>query len=137
MSYFRPNIEKMSGYVPGEQPQSGKFIKLNTNESPYPPSPKVLKAVRAAANADLRLYPQPMAETVRRKVAEVYDTRPERVLVGNGSDDLLTMIIRTFAGPRAVVAFPTPTYSLPGMHIGFTPLSAAPRYRTTPISTTT
>jgi len=112
MSYFRPNIERMNGYVPGEQPQEKGFIKLNTNESPYPPSAKVLKAIRAAVNADLRLYPDPTASALRRKIAEVYDTRPERVLVGNGSDDLLTMIIRAFAGPRGVVTFPTPTYSL-------------------------
>ena len=112
MSYFRPNIERMDGYVPGEQPRGSGFTKLNTNESPYPPSAKVLRAIRAAANGDLRLYPDPMATAMREKVAEVYGTRPERVLVGNGSDDLLTIIIRSFAGPRAVVAFPTPTYSL-------------------------
>lgn len=111
-SYFRPNIERMQGYVPGEQPQDRGFIKLNTNESPYPPSPKVLKAVRAAVDADLRLYPDPTATALRRKVAEVFGTRPDRVLVGNGSDDLLTIIIRSFASPRGVVAFPTPTYSL-------------------------
>jgi len=112
VSYFRPNIERMSGYVPGEQPQEKGFIKLNTNELPYPPSPRVLKAIRAAVNADLRRYPDPMASALRRKVAEVYGTRPERVLIGNGSDDLLTVIIRAFAGPRRVVAFPVPTYSL-------------------------
>ena len=102
----------MEGYVPGEQPQGKGFIKLNTNESPYPPPAPVLKAIRAAANGDLRLYPDPMATAVRRKVAQVYDTKPERVLVGNGSDDLLTMIIRAFVGPRDAIAFPTPTYSL-------------------------
>ena len=112
MSFFRPNIERMSGYVPGEQPQEEGFIKLNTNESPYPASAKVLRAIRAAVNGDLRLYPDPMATALREKVAEVYDTRPARVLVGNGSDDLLTIIVRSFAGPRAVVAFPAPTYSL-------------------------
>ena len=112
MSFFRPNIERMSGYVPGEQPQEGGFIKLNTNESPYPPSPKVLKAVRSAVNRDLRLYPDPMATALRKKVAEVYETMPERVLIGNGSDDLLTITVRAFAGPRRVVAYPVPTYSL-------------------------
>jgi histidinol-phosphate aminotransferase len=112
MSYFRPNIERMSGYVPGEQPRRGGFIKLNTNESPYPPSRKVLNALKSCANADLRLYPDPMATAVRRKAAEVFGTKPERVLVGNGSDDLLTMIFRAVVGPRRVVAFPVPTYSL-------------------------
>jgi len=112
MTYFRPNIARMTGYVPGEQPREKGFIKLNTNESPYPPSRKVLRAIRAAVNADLRLYPDPMANAVRRKVAEVFGTRPERVLVGNGSDDLLTMILRAIVGPRRTVAFPIPTYSL-------------------------
>ena len=112
MSYFRSNIERMSGYVPGEQPRDPDVIKLNTNENPYPPSPAVLKAIRAAAGKDLRKYPDPVAARLREKIAEVYDTKPERVLVGNGSDDLLTMILRALAGPRAKVAFPTPTYSL-------------------------
>lgn len=112
MSYFRPNIAAMTGYTPGEQPQEKGFIKLNTNESPYPPSPKVLKAIRAAVNKDLRLYPEPMSQPLREKVAQVYGTRPERVIVGNGSDDLLTMIIRAMAGPRRTVAYPVPTYSL-------------------------
>ena len=112
MTFFRSNIEAMSGYVPGEQPQERGFTKLNTNESPYPPSPSVLKAVRAAVNKDLRLYPDPLATALREKIAEVYGTRPERVLVGNGSDDLLTIIVRAFAGPRGVVAYPAPTYSL-------------------------
>jgi histidinol-phosphate aminotransferase len=102
----------MSGYVPGEQPQGGGFIKLNTNESPYPPSRKVLNALKACANNDMRLYPDPMATAVRRKAAEVFGTKPERVLVGNGSDDLLTMVFRAIVGPRRVAAFPVPTYSL-------------------------
>ena len=112
MSYFRPNIERMSPYTPGEQPQAAGFIKLNTNELPYPTPAPVLKAIRAAVNADLRLYPDPAATRLREKIAEVYDTRPSRVLVGNGSDDLLTIIVRSFVGQRGIVAYPTPTYSL-------------------------
>jgi histidinol-phosphate aminotransferase len=112
MSYFRPNVQRMTGYVPGEQPQVKGFIKLNTNESPYPPSRKVLGAVRAAVNADLRLYPDPMANALRRRAAELFGTRPECVLAGNGSDELLTIVVRAFAGPKRVVAYPTPTYSL-------------------------
>lgn len=112
MSYFRANIDQMSGYTPGEQPQERGFIKLNTNESPYPPSARVLRALRAEVGPNLRLYPDPMANAVRRKVAEVFGTKPARVLVGNGSDDLLTMVMRAFVGPGRTVAFPTPTYSL-------------------------
>ncbi len=112
MSLFRDNIEKMKGYVPGEQPQEGDYVKLNTNENPFPPSPKVLAAVKAAAGSRLRLYPDPMATGVREKVAEVLGTRPERVLVGNGSDELLGVIVRAFAGPGEKVVFPYPTYLL-------------------------
>ncbi len=112
MSHFRSNIERMAAYVPGEQPQGPGFVKLNTNENPYPPSPKVIAAVRAAADEGMRLYPDPVCRKLRQKAAEVYGTRPDRVLAGNGSDDLLTIILRTFAGPRTRVAYPTPTYSL-------------------------
>ncbi len=112
MSLFRDNIEKMKGYVPGEQPQEGDYVKLNTNENPFPPSPKVLAAVKAAAGSSLRLYPDPMATRVREKVAEVLGTRPERVLVGNGSDELLGVIVRAFAGSGEKVVFPYPTYLL-------------------------
>ena len=112
LSLLRDNIERMSGYVPGEQPQDGGYIKLNTNENPYPPSPSVIAALKAALNADLRLYPDPVAEPVRRKAAEVFGTRPECVLVGNGSDDLLTIIMRSFADAGDTIAFPVPTYSL-------------------------
>ena len=128
MSYFRRNIQRMTGYVPGEQPQEKGFIKLNTNESPYPPSRKVLRAVRAAVNADLRLYPDPMANALRRKAAELFGTRPECVLAGNGSDELLTIVVRAFAGPKRVVAYPTPTYSL------YPTLAAIEDARTRPVA---
>ena len=70
MSHFRPNIESMAPYTPGEQPQEAGFIKLNTNELPYPTPAPVLKAIRAAVNADLRLYPDPVATRLREKIAE-------------------------------------------------------------------
>lgn len=112
MSLFRNNIDRMKGYVPGEQPQGGDYVKLNTNENPFPPSPKVAAALKEAASSSLRLYPDPMATSVREKVAEVLGTRPDRVLVGNGSDELLGVIIRSFAGPGDRVVFPYPTYLL-------------------------
>lgn len=108
----RPTVCSMTPYVPGEQPQGGGFIKLNTNENPYPPSPRVIEAVRAAATDDLRLYPDPMANELRRKAAEIYDVSLNNILVGNGSDELLTMITRACVGPGARVVYPTPTYSL-------------------------
>jgi len=112
LSYFRKNIEMMSGYTPGEQPQDGIYIKLNTNENPYPPSPKVLNAIKNAVSDSLRLYPDPVATQARQKVAEVLGTKPEYVMAGNGSDDLLSIIIRSFAGQGDKVVFPYPSYML-------------------------
>jgi len=111
-SYFRKNIDRMDGYVPGEQPQDGVYIKLNTNENPYPPSPKVLTALKEAVNEKLRLYPDPNATTVKEKVSEILGIRSERVMVGNGSDELLTIIIRCFVGEGDKVVYPYPTYLL-------------------------
>ena len=112
MSYFRPNIDRLAGYQPGKQPTTRDFIKLNTNENPYPPPPEVIEAVREAVGHTLRLYPNPMAEDVRQAAARAYDIPSDMVLVGNGSDDLLTMILRSFVGPNDLVAYPYPTYVL-------------------------
>src|SRR5438552_8009438 len=112
MSRARPVVERMHGYVPGEQPRGGTVVKLNTNENPYPPAPGVIAAVAACAAADLRLYPDPMATALREAAARRYGVASEHVLVGNGSDDLLTMLMRTFVGPDDVVVYPEPTYSL-------------------------
>lgn len=108
----RPAIRRMHGYVPGEQPQDKRYIKLNSNENPYPPSPRVLEALRRAIDADLCLYPDPVANRLRDAAAVRYGFRRDNILVGNGSDDLLTMLMRTFVDPGDRVAFPTPTYSL-------------------------
>jgi histidinol-phosphate aminotransferase len=104
----------MEGYVPGEQPQDRRYIKLNTNENPYPPSPHVLEALRNAVAEDLRLYPDPTARELRAKAADVYGVGPDQVLAGNGSDDLLSILFRACvdAGAPADVAYPVPTYSL-------------------------
>ena len=112
LSFVRPDIERLSAYVPGEQPRDGVYIKLNTNENPYPPSPVVLDAIRSQVGADLRLYPDPEASALRAKAGELYGFPPEGVLVGNGSDDLLTIVMRACAGPGDRVAYPRPTYSL-------------------------
>lgn len=112
MTYFRENIERMEGYTPGYQPQEPGFVKLNTNENPYPPSPRALEAMRRAAGEGLRKYPPVMADPFREAAAEVFGTEPERVLCGNGSDDLLNIAVRSFCGEGQPVAFPTPTYSL-------------------------
>jgi histidinol-phosphate aminotransferase len=102
----------MNGYVPGEQPQDTGVIKLNTNENPYPPSPKVCAAVKKATNSSLRLYPEPQSDSLRKVAANVYGVKPANILVGNGSDELLSMLLRCFVGAQDRVAYPVPTYSL-------------------------
>jgi histidinol-phosphate aminotransferase len=112
VSRVRPVVEGMHAYVPGEQPQGGRVIKLNTNENPYPPAPGVIAAVAGAASADLRLYPEPTAKPLREAAARLYGLQPEQVLAGNGSDELLTMLMRALVGIDDIVVYPEPTYSL-------------------------
>jgi histidinol-phosphate aminotransferase len=111
-AFFRPNIAAMQGYIPGEQPQDDGYIKLNTNENPYGPSPRVIAALKKALNSSLRLYPEPLSDGLRAVAASVYGVRPENIVAGNGSDELLSMLMRSFIGPGDLVAFPSPTYSL-------------------------
>jgi histidinol-phosphate aminotransferase len=110
--YFLDNIEGMHGYVPGEQVNDADVIKLNSNENPYPPSPKVLAAVATAADGALRRYPEPTSDTLRAAAARVYGVSTDQVIAGNGSDELLSMLMRCFVGPGDRVAYATPTYSL-------------------------
>ena len=109
-SFFRTNIAEMDGYIPGEQPQTGGYIKLNTNENPYPPSPTILDHLRQSCTDDLRLYPDPDAGSLRSKLSKVFGPSPEHFIVGNGSDELLTIIIRSFAGEGDKIAYAYPTY---------------------------
>jgi len=111
-AFVRPAIKDLAGYVPGEQPRDRRYIKLNTNENPYPPSPRVIEAVRAAATDDLRLYPDPVATELRRKAGSVYGFDPGWILAGNGSDDLLSIIVRACVDSDDRVVYPVPTYSL-------------------------
>ncbi len=109
---FRPEITAMAGYVPGEQPQVGKFIKINTNENPYPPSPKAIAAITAAAQNLVR-YPDPLGNAFRIKAAEVFNLpSKDWVLCGNGSDDILTIVTRAFVGRHDLLRLPYPSYIL-------------------------
>jgi histidinol-phosphate aminotransferase len=109
----RPAIEAMTAYTPGEQPGPGeKVIKLNTNENPFPPSPRVMEAIRALDGEELRRYPNPMADGFRATAARVLGVSPDMILAGNGSDEILAMVVRTYLGPGDVLAYPSPTYSL-------------------------
>jgi histidinol-phosphate aminotransferase len=112
MTYFRPEIDAMAGYVPGEQPQSGEFIKLNTNENPYPPSPTVRQAIEETLRRGLEKYPDPMAGEFRRRAAEIFGVEPDWILCGNGSDDILTIATRAFVGQGQLLRLPYPSYVL-------------------------
>src|ERR1043166_9047012 len=105
-SVVRRALQGFQDYTPGEQPPDGEgWIKLNTNESPLPPSPKVIEAIRAAADDSLRLYPSPTAAPARRAIAAYNRVAPEQVTLGNGGDDLIEMCFRAFAGAGDRVAF--------------------------------
>jgi histidinol-phosphate aminotransferase len=117
MLNIRSNIAAMQGYVPGEQPRGGEFIKLNTNENPYPCSPQVKAAIGRVLQAGLQRYPDPAAMAFRERAAELLrgelaGITPEWILCGNGSDDILTIITRTFVDADDVVRFPRPSYVL-------------------------
>ncbi len=118
---IRPLVRDLHAYVPGEQPKIKGLIKLNTNENPYPPSPRVLAAVKAAVDGRLRLYPNPTAQVLREKLATLHGCAPENIIVGNGSDELLALAVRGFVepspkpkaqSPKSVVQYFTPSYSL-------------------------
>jgi len=113
MATIRANIRAMSGYVPGEQLNDPDIIKLNTNENPYPPSPRVFDAIRAALTSDsLRKYPQPLGDSFRHAAGRVLGVDPESILIGNGSDDILTILTRAFVPEGGLIASPTPSYIL-------------------------
>jgi len=120
-SLIRPLVRELHGYVPGEQPKITGLVKLNTNENPYPPSPKVLAAIKSAVDGRLRLYPNPTAQALREKLAKLHRCAPENILAGNGSDELLALATRAFVEPAAgrkpgqhasTVQFFSPSYSL-------------------------
>lgn len=112
MPYFRPEIEAMAGYTPGEQPKEGEAVKLNTNENPYRASAAVDRAIQQATRVGLGRYPNAMAEPFRRRAAEVLGLQPDWILCGNGSDDVLTILARAFVGQGQLLRLPYPSYVL-------------------------
>lgn len=112
MSFFRPTIDRIDGYTPGEQPQGTGWIKLNTNENPYPPSPRVVEAIQNAAVGRLNIYPDPLATAFRVAVAKRFDVDPDWILPANGSDENLTILTRSFVEVGELVTFPYPSYIL-------------------------
>ena len=112
MSFVRPNIQAMGGYVPGEQPKEGEAVKLNTNENPYRASEKAYDAIRAVADKGLSRYPNAAGQAFREAAASVYGVEPDWIMCGNGSDDVLTILTRTFVGEGQLLRLPYPSYIL-------------------------
>ncbi len=111
-SQKRKSLAGLKPYVPGFQPDTDDFIKLNTNENPYPPSDRVLEALRALTPDQIRRYPDPLATELRKKIAGVYGLNADQVIVGNGSDEILRLIVTAFVDPGDRILTVYPTYSL-------------------------
>jgi histidinol-phosphate aminotransferase len=133
--FWSPVVQNLSPYVPGEQPKLDDLVKLNTNENPYPPSPRVLAAI-ADATDRLHLYPDPRATALREAIAARYGVAPEEVFVGNGSDEILAHTFQALLKHEAPLLFPDITYSffpvycgLYGIRFETVPLDAAMRIR--------
>jgi histidinol-phosphate aminotransferase len=110
-----PHIVTLKGYVPGEQPQGGGWIKLNTNENPYPPSPRVVEAIKKHLETDgaaLRLYPSPDSAPLRKAIAELHGYNADNIVAGNGSDDILNLLVRAYANSNRPIGILDPSYSL-------------------------
>lgn len=117
--YLSPLAASLVPYVPGEQPKDQSYVKLNTNENPYPPSPRVLAAIREAANADLRLYPDPTCSALAERAAAYYGVEPNQIFIGNGSDEILGFAFAVFFSPDGpAIRFPDITYSFYKVYAG-------------------
>jgi histidinol-phosphate aminotransferase len=123
------HVPALRPYTPGLQPAGPAWVKLNTNECPYPPSPRVAEALRAEVGADgasLRLYPEPRSEALREAIARMHGLSPGNVCIGNGSDDILNLVARCFCGPGAAATFTQPGYSLYPVLLGIQDARAEP-----------
>lgn len=116
--FAQPHITRMAAYQPGEQPAGPGWVKLNTNENPYPPSPLVREAIVDVLGADanaLRRYPNPVSATLRQALAGHHGLSAAQVIVGNGADDILNLLLRVYCGPTAAAGMMVPSYSLYGV----------------------
>ena len=115
--FMSSRFAALASYVPGEQPQDMQYVKLNTNESPFPPSPEVIAAVSVGEVEKLNLYPDPECRRLRGKLAALYGVEPEQVFLANGSDEILNFFFMAFCDAERGVAFP-------GISYGFYPVYA-------------
>ncbi|MFD1065177.1 histidinol-phosphate transaminase [Oceanobacillus locisalsi] len=109
--FWNPFIKQLEPYIPGEQLDDPSIIKLNTNENPFPPSPKVLAAIEEEAEKNLRLYPSPTVDELREEIGSFYGLKKEQIFVGNGSDEVLALSFMTFFEPGKTIKYPDITYS--------------------------
>ena len=118
--FLKDRYKSFQSYTPGEQPQDQEYIKLNTNESPYPPAPEVIRALKETDLEKLRLYPDPTGRKLKEKIAALYDVKPENVFLSNGSDDILNFSFMAFNDADDNLIFPDITYSfykvIAGLH---------------------
>ncbi|MES9834251.1 MAG: histidinol-phosphate transaminase [Candidatus Thiodiazotropha sp. DIVDIV] len=129
--FWSPAIAELSPYIPGEQPKIDKLVKLNTNENPYSPSPRVLEAIREAANKDLRRYPEPDSAQLRKAVADYYHLDANQVFIGNGSDEVLAHTFFALFQQSRPLLFPDITYSFYPVYCGIYGID----YQTIPLET--
>lgn len=117
--YWSKLTNSLTPYIPGEQPKDKKYIKLNTNENPYPPSPKVLEVIKNTANKDLRLYPDPSGDDLRKVIANHHNLSLNQIFAGNGSDEILSFAFAAFFDPSQVIIFPDITYTFYPVYANF------------------
>lgn len=127
--FLNKRYKELNEYIPGEQPRDMEYIKLNTNESPFPPAPSVIEAINSSAKMNLQLYPDPECVELREKIAEVYKIQKENIFVANGSDDILNFSFMAFCGGDKPVHFPEISYGfykvfadLHGINYTFVPM---------------
>ena len=128
--FWSPLVSRLSPYVPGEQPKIANLVKLNTNENPYGPSPKVLEAIRSEVGDGLRLYPDPEATALKEAIATYHDLAPNQVFVGNGSDEVLAFIFQALFKHDEPILFPDVTYSFYTVYCGLYEIA----YSTVPLA---
>ncbi len=128
--YWSAVVHGLTPYVPGEQPKLANLVKLNTNENPYGPSPKVLDAVRAEAADTLRLYPDPNSDRLRAGIAAYHGVTPGQVFVGNGSDEVLAHAFMALLRHERPILFPDISYSFYPVYCGLYEIA----HRTIPLA---
>ncbi|WP_100638675.1 histidinol-phosphate transaminase [Marinobacter salexigens] len=116
--FWSPLVKSLEPYVPGEQPKMANLVKLNTNENPFGPSPKVIEAIQAELNDNLRLYPDPEGESLRQTIAAYHNVKPEQVFLGNGSDEVLAHLFCALFQHGEPILFPDVTYSFYPVYCG-------------------